>query len=732
MAENDGDRAFSNVDADGEWKNRKISLLGVVRSFVSQLKPGQDLTRVSLPAVLLHPYSILEVVGFRDLVSFDPLCRMNSETDPLERFLCVLRWFFGTVQNETFHKKPYNPILGEIHQCWTESPQFGRTTYIAEQVSHHPPIAAIHVRNEQEDITNSTNVTFGVKFGGNYVSIVTEGPATLNIGKWKEQYEVAKRTPDMVVRNVVWGTKRIFWSGDVSVSCAKTGYGASFTFKESGNDNVVTGEITHNDETLFSLKGKCGGEIWLESTRNSEKKLLVDIAAFLRKKPHIYYHLWRDIDSYDSLSVWKDVSRYIIDNDMDRADEEKKKIEQDQRARINERKASGLEYQAKHFIGTEAGWIYKNDKTNVKKDLSDNELSDSDSEEEPKKVLQTPIHEEYPHPEEELIVDKRPLSPNESKQPSKLTKRNVNRTSSIGMRSDSENDLLAAVNRRHTSPPMARLPKSTSLNMTSSSDLSIDNPNVLKGWMKMRNSMKIWINRFFVLRPGKMVYYKDEKEMARDRCIGILKLQDCKIKMRDSNKDSYSFKIYHVTKMPIYHKFGLRGETLKMAMIPGKMVSWNYCILRVANEQDRKIWITNINQQIEYANTHQPTQIHSTLDSYYREGYDYSDEDVQFEKAAEFDEVDEIDSTNESFQRSLMESLLEQQKSAVKSVHKRTLKEMEEWKREIDLKLVAMEKKIITNVNKAPTHAPSKNQLSLTYIQLMIVLLLWFFIARLF
>jgi hypothetical protein len=281
--------AFSYVDADGEWKTRKITLMGVVRSFVSQLKPGQDLTRVSLPAVLLHPYSMLEIFGFRELSAFEVLLPLNKESEPLERFLCVMRWFFATIQNETFHKKPYNPILGEQHECWSETKEFGRTEFITEQVSHHPPIAGIYVHNAQEGITNQANVSFGVKFGGNYVSIVTEGSAVITCSKFKEQYEIAKRTPDMVVKNVIFGTKRIYWSGDVTISCPKTRYSASFSFKENGNDNVVNGQITyfndeHEEETIFVVKGKCGGEIWLHPSRSNEKRMLIDIGGKKAKK----------------------------------------------------------------------------------------------------------------------------------------------------------------------------------------------------------------------------------------------------------------------------------------------------------------------------------------------------------------------------------------------------------------------------------------------------------------
>jgi hypothetical protein len=125
---------MSLVDQDGEWKFRKITLMGVVRSFVSQLRPGQDLTRVSLPAVLLHPYSMLEVIGYRELTYFELLLDLNKEPDPMQRMILVLRWILSTIQQETFHKKPYNPVLSETHECYISSEQYGKTEFIAEQV----------------------------------------------------------------------------------------------------------------------------------------------------------------------------------------------------------------------------------------------------------------------------------------------------------------------------------------------------------------------------------------------------------------------------------------------------------------------------------------------------------------------------------------------------------------------------------------------------------------------
>lgn len=47
------DKLESLVTTKGVWDTKKISVWGVARSVISQLKAGQDLTRVSLPSIFL-------------------------------------------------------------------------------------------------------------------------------------------------------------------------------------------------------------------------------------------------------------------------------------------------------------------------------------------------------------------------------------------------------------------------------------------------------------------------------------------------------------------------------------------------------------------------------------------------------------------------------------------------------------------------------------------------------
>ena len=79
---------------------------------------------------------------------------------PYERMIQVVKWYLSTFhagRKSPVAKKPYNPILGEIFQCWYDIPDFtsnentpvtdgpvpwatkDQLTFISEQVSHHPP-----------------------------------------------------------------------------------------------------------------------------------------------------------------------------------------------------------------------------------------------------------------------------------------------------------------------------------------------------------------------------------------------------------------------------------------------------------------------------------------------------------------------------------------------------------------------------------------------------------------
>jgi len=153
---------------------------------------------------------MLELISYRQLSYFKELFGVNKAEDAEGRFLAALKWLISLLQAEEMHKKPFNPVIGEMHVCWVDNGGKGDdsdwTEFISEQVSHHPPISSFWIRNRKENIQMEGNLKFGVQFGGNYASVTTAGPVSIKTAK--DHFTLDKSIPNMVIQNVVWGTLR--------------------------------------------------------------------------------------------------------------------------------------------------------------------------------------------------------------------------------------------------------------------------------------------------------------------------------------------------------------------------------------------------------------------------------------------------------------------------------------------------------------------------------------------
>ena len=102
---------------------------------------GSDLTKISLPVTLNEPLSLLQK-GCEQMYYSSLLDQANMESDPLDRLLYVVAFAvsqYSLTINKT--KKPFNPLLGETFEYVDNKRKF---RYLAEQVSHHPPVSAMN------------------------------------------------------------------------------------------------------------------------------------------------------------------------------------------------------------------------------------------------------------------------------------------------------------------------------------------------------------------------------------------------------------------------------------------------------------------------------------------------------------------------------------------------------------------------------------------------------------
>uniref|UniRef100_I3MUI8 Oxysterol-binding protein n=1 Tax=Ictidomys tridecemlineatus TaxID=43179 RepID=I3MUI8_ICTTR len=138
---------------------------GLIWVLLRQLRPGMDLSRVVLPTFVLEPRSFLSKLSDH-YCHADLLSRAAREDNAYGRMKLVLRWYLsGFYKKPKGIKKPYNPLLGEMFRCrWIHPQTRSCTFYIAEQVSHHPPVTAFHVSNRKDGFCISGSIVARSKF----------------------------------------------------------------------------------------------------------------------------------------------------------------------------------------------------------------------------------------------------------------------------------------------------------------------------------------------------------------------------------------------------------------------------------------------------------------------------------------------------------------------------------------------------------------------------------------
>ena len=84
-------------------------------------------------------------------MTYAPMVLENLENENMINRL-VRTVIFGITNSILYldMEKPFNPILGETFQCWIN----GCPAY-AEQVSHHPPIAAMMLKGRGYQVTGN-------------------------------------------------------------------------------------------------------------------------------------------------------------------------------------------------------------------------------------------------------------------------------------------------------------------------------------------------------------------------------------------------------------------------------------------------------------------------------------------------------------------------------------------------------------------------------------------------
>ncbi|XP_051879573.1 oxysterol-binding protein-related protein 1-like isoform X2 [Pristis pectinata] len=208
---------------------------------------GMELSKIAMPVIFNEPLSFLqrltEYMEHTYLIHEAISCRTS-----LERMQRVAAFAVSAVASQWGRTgKPFNPLLGETYELVRQDLGF---KLISEQVSHHPPISAFHAEGLHQNFVFHGSIYPKLKFWGKSVEAEPKGIITLELNKHNEAYTWSN--PTCCVHNIIVGRLWIEQYGNVEIINHKSGEKCILNFKPCG----LFGKELHKVEGYIQDKSK--------------------------------------------------------------------------------------------------------------------------------------------------------------------------------------------------------------------------------------------------------------------------------------------------------------------------------------------------------------------------------------------------------------------------------------------------------------------------------------------
>jgi len=387
--------ALYGPDEEEETEVDMKSQGSVITHLLSQVRIGMDLTKIVLPTFILERRSLLEM--YSDFFAHpDLFVSIADGQTPEDRMVTVLKWYlssFHAGRRSSIAKKPYNPILGETFRChwklddddkkeeapekesekasevdsdrkltdegplpWCKSDDL---VFVAEQVSHHPPITAFYCEHVKKRIAVNAHIYTKSSFLGMSVAVHNIGQGKLTLLDHNEEYVVS--FPSGFARSIL----TVPWvelGGKININCPQTNYTAQIEFKckqfFSSDVNKVTAEVCGPGQKKPFLKvdGEWNGKMMAKWTNSGRTEVFVDVNQMT-----ISDKLCKKVNEqlrYESRRLWRDVTYGLKSNDIEAATAGKFALEQRQREEAAQRKEAGVKWDTKLFHQIGENWFF--------------------------------------------------------------------------------------------------------------------------------------------------------------------------------------------------------------------------------------------------------------------------------------------------------------------------------------------------------------------------------------
>ncbi|XP_061598759.1 oxysterol-binding protein-related protein 3-like isoform X2 [Cololabis saira] len=342
-----------------------VSLWNILKNNI-----GKDLSKVAMPVQLNEPLNTLQRLC-EELEYSDLLDTANQTEDPYQRMVYVATFAISAYASSYYRagSKPFNPLLGETFEC--DRPDKG-FRFIAEQVSHHPPVSACH--SDSRNFSFWQDVRWKNKFWGKSMEIVPMGTTHVTLPAFGDHYEWNKVTS--CIHNILSGQRWIEHYGEMAIKNVNSnGCQCKVTFIKarswSSAVNEIEGVITDSKgKVVHSLFGK-----WHESVFQGDPPSATCIwrANPMPVNQDQYYGFTQfavELNELDSNlkpllpptdTRFRLDQRLLEEGNVDGAEEQKQRIEQLQRERRKVLQDNNMTHQPRFFIKSKDDtWVSNN------------------------------------------------------------------------------------------------------------------------------------------------------------------------------------------------------------------------------------------------------------------------------------------------------------------------------------------------------------------------------------
>ncbi|WWC90766.1 uncharacterized protein L201_005703 [Kwoniella dendrophila CBS 6074] len=345
----------------------------VLMALISQLRPGMDLSKIALPTFVLEPRSLLERIT--DFFSHPELIfGAGAEPDAKERFIRVMTYYLSG-----WHIKPkgYNPVLGEFFRCSYTYADGTEGFYVAEQVSHHPPVSAFFYVSPKNGLLVTGELKPKSKFLGNSAATIMEGEDRIRLLDRPEDGDYVITMPNTYARGILFGKMLLELCELSTVDCQATEYHADVDFKAkgwiSGGYNVIAGKVTGPGRTdIGELSGHWSSAMDFTDKKTKQKRTVFDPTRAKVIPKNVLPE--SEQEEYESRRLWTKLTDAIKTADMHGATAAKTAVEDRQRELARNRESSGEVPQSRFFKHVSGDrWMPKLDVDNLPKDRQEME-----------------------------------------------------------------------------------------------------------------------------------------------------------------------------------------------------------------------------------------------------------------------------------------------------------------------------------------------------------------------